>query len=229
MSKLTLEVITANPPGSNENPGLNERKPSLTQYLPKERKLKLFLGPKSKLSLGKIRKRVSDIDWKQVSETEVEIDSDSLDAAQAEALYEMVALKSFVFDKYKTSAAERHVQVKRLAFKKKKPEGFNSRLRDEIISGVKFCRDIVASNADTINAGQMQRFAEEIAKGSKQVKCKTINASQAEKKGMGALLAVGAESIKNSPPDFHPRLVQLDFTGAKAAKSQAAKHIVLVG
>ena len=229
MSKLTVEVITGEPYGFNEDPGLNERKPALTQYLPKERKLKLFLGPKSKLSLSKIRQRVSDVDWKHVSETEVEIDTDSLDAAQAEALYEMIALKSFVFDKYKTSAAERHVQVKRLAFKKKKPEGFNSRLRDEIITGVKFCRDIVSSNADTINPGQMQRFAEEIAKNSKNVKCKTINVTQAQKKGMGALLAVGAESLKNSPVDFHPRLVQLDFTGAKAAKSKEVKHIVLVG
>lgn len=230
MSKLTIEVITANPPGYDEDPGLNERKPALSQYLPEERRLKLFLGPKSKLTLDKIRKRVSDVDWKKVSETEVEIDGDALDATESEALYEMIALKSFVFDKYKTSGAERHVQVKRLVFKQKKPDGFNSKLRDEIISGVKFCRDIVSSNADTINAGQMQKFAEDIAENSKQIKCKTINAEQARKKGMNALLAVGAESLKNSVEDFHPRLVQLDFTGSKTTgKTSQGKHIVLVG
>lgn len=229
MSKLSLEVVTKNPPGFDEDPGLNERKASNAIYSPEDRKIKLYLGPKSELSLAKIRKRVSDIDWKSVSETEVEIDVNNLDAREAEVLYEMIALKSFLFDKYKTSAADRHVQVKRLAFKQKKPDGFNSKLRDDIISGVKFCRDIVSSNADTIHPGQMQKFAEELAASSKQVKCRVIDAIQAKKMGMGALLAVGAESIANSSADYHPRMISLEFTGTKVSKSKKQEHIVIVG
>lgn len=229
MSKLSIEIITKNPPGFEEEIGLNERKPANSKYFPDERKLQLYLGPKSALTLDTIRKRVSDVDWKSISETEIEIDIGNLDGLEAEAIYEMVALKSFVFDKYKTSAADRHVQVKRLTLKPKKPDGFNSKLRDEIISGVKFCRDIVESNANTINPGQMQRFAEEIAASSKQIKVKVINASQAKKLGMNALLAVGAESLVNSSSDYHPRLVTIEFTGTKAAKSKTKKHIALVG
>lgn len=229
MSKLSLEVVTKNPPGFDEDHGLNERKPAFSEYSPAERKLKLYLGPKVELDLAKLRKRVSDIDWKSVSETEIEIDAATLDPTEGEALYEMIALKSFLFDKYKTSPAERHVQVKRVTFKQKKPDDFNSKLRDEIISGVKFCRDIVESNPDTIHPGQMQRFAEELVAGSKQMKCKTINAAQAKKLGMEALLAVGAESMANSSADYHPRLVVIDFVGAKAVKGKEKEHIALVG
>ncbi len=236
MSKLTIELITKDPPGSETEIGLNERKPKESQYFLDNKLLQIYLGPKSNLSLAKIRKRISDVDWKSVSETEVELNIGTLKADEAEAAYEMIYLKSFIFDKYKTSAAERQVQVKKVSLKPKKPEGVDSELRDDIIEAVKFCRDIVSSNANSITPGQMQEFAEDIAANSKQIKCKVIDSSQAKKLGMECLLAVGAESLNNASTEYHPRMVVLEFKGAKTPKTDAAKakpkkeeHIVLVG
>lgn len=228
MSKLTIELITEKAPGSNETVGLNERKSSELQYFLEEKLLKVYLGEKKSLTKESVRKKLSEADWQNISETEVELDIGNLNAELSEAAYEMIFLKSFVFDKYKSSNDQRHVQIKRVALKPKKPDAFNSSQRDEIISAVKFCRDIVSSNADDINPEQMQKFAEEIAAVSKKIKCKTIDAEKAEKMGMGCLLAVGAESLKNAKPAFHPRLVVLEYTGSKY-KANPKKHIALVG
>lgn len=229
MSKLLVELITQNPPAYEEEIGLNERKPSFNEYHPQARLLKIFLGPRNNLTLDSIRKRVSDVDWKSVSETEVELSVGTLKPDEAEAAYEMLALKSFLFDKYKTSPADRHVQIKKISFKPKRPQGLDSELRDEIIGAVKFCRDIVSSNANTITPGQMQRFAQDLAANSKAIQVKTLAAEQIKKLGMNCLLAVGAESLKNSGTDYHPRLVVLEFQGEKSAKSKKQEHIVLVG
>ncbi len=236
MSKLTVELITQDPPGSEAEIGLNERKPRESIYSPQEKLLQIYLGPKPKLNLAKIRKRVSSVDWKSVSETEIELNIGTLKPDEAEAAYEMIYLKSFIFDKYKTSAADRQVQVKKVGLKPKKPEGLDSELRDEIITAVRFCRDIVSSNANTITPGQMQEFAEELAGSSKYIKCKVIDSNTAKRLGMQCLLAVGAESLNNATSDYHPRMVVLEFKGTKTSKLESAKakppkeeHIVLVG
>ena len=233
MSKLTIELITKDPPGSETEIGLNERKPQESQYFLADKLLQVYLGPKSDLNLAKIRKRISDVDWKSVSETEVELNIGTLKPDEAEAAYEMIYLKSCIFDKYKTSAAERAVQVKKVTLRPKKPEGLDSELRDEIINAVKFCRDIVSSNANSITPGQMQEFAEDVASNSKQIKCKVIDSTHAKKLGMECLLAVGAESLNNATTEYHPRMVVLEFKGAKPVKADAKpkkeEHIVLVG
>ena len=75
----------------------------------------------------------------------------------------------------------------------------------------------------------MEKLAKTIARKSPNISVKVINAQQAEKKGMGCLLAVGAESLANSEADFHPRLVVLEYEGSKYAKSKKPKHLGLVG
>jgi len=232
MSKLTVELITESAPSSEV--GLNERKPPDTQYFLQDKLLKIYLGAKKDLTSDKVRKKISEANWKDISETEVELVNPGLSNDLIESAYEMIFLKSFIFDKYKTSADDRHVQVKKCVIKPKKPEGFDTKIRDEIISAVKFCRDIVSSNADTINAGQMEKFAQEIASSSKLIKTKTIDAEKAKKLGMNCLLAVGAESLKNSKPEFHPRLVVLEYTGpgykeTDSKSKSKQEHIVLVG
>lgn len=237
MSKLTVELIAEKCPGCDDEIGLNERKPSDTQYFLSDRTLKIYLGPKKDLDRQKIREKVSSADWKSYSETEVElVNNSNLNAELIEAAYEMIALKSFIFDKYKTSKDDRHVYVKKLSFKTKKPEGLKLDTRDELINSVKFCRDIVSSNADTITPGQMEKFATEIASSNPRIKMKVIDAEQAKKLGMECLLAVGAESLKNSKKEFHPRLVVLEYTGpgyvgagSKAKKSKKQEHVCLVG
>lgn len=237
MSKLTVELIAEKCPGCDDEIGLNERKPNDTQYFLSDKTLKIYLGPKKELDRQKIREKVSSADWKAYSETEVELlNPSNLGADLVEAAYEMIALKSFIFDKYKTSKDDRHVYVKKLGFRSKKPEGLKLETRDEIINSVKFCRDIVSSNADTITPGQMEKFATEIAASNSRIKVSVIDAVQAKKLGMGCLLAVGAESLKNNKKEFHPRLVVLEYTGpgyvavsSKAKKSKKQEHVCLVG
>jgi leucyl aminopeptidase len=237
MSKLTVELIAEKVPGHDDEVGLNERKPNSIQYFLDPKTLKFYLGPKKELTPQNIREKISEADWKNYSETEVElVNSSSLSADLIEAAYEVIHLKSFIFDKYKTSNDDRHVLVKKFSFKNKKPEGLKLDTRDEIITAVKFCRDIVSSNADTITPGQMEKFAQEIANHNSKIKLKVIDADQAKKLGMGCLLAVGAESLKNNKKDHHPRLVILEYTGpgyvpfsSKARKSKQQEHVCLVG
>jgi len=231
MAKLTVELIPEKAPGSDAEIGLNERKPSDVQYFLADRLLKIYLGPKRDLNKEKVLEKVSEANWKDISETEVELRTSELPTEIVEAAYEMMVLKSFIFDKYKTDPAARHVQIKKVGFKPKKPEGLELSIRDEIISAVKFCRDIVSTNADTITPEQMQKFSEELGR-HKNINVRTIDVAAAQKLGMECLLAVGAESIKNSRKDHHPRLVVLEYTGEnfKAnSKSKNQEHIVLVG
>lgn len=237
MSKLTIELITEKTPGLDQEIGLNERKPKDVQYFWDQRLLKVFLGSIKDLTPEKVREKISEANWKDLSETEIELHVGNLGPSFVEAAYEMVLLKSFVFDKYKTSADDRHVQVKKVSYKPRKPEGFEVSLRDEIISAVKFCRDIVSSNADTINPGQMERFALEVSKQNNDIKCTVIDANQAKELGLNCLLAVGAESLKNNKKDFHPRLIMLEYSGPNykpeqknsKTKKKPVQHIALVG
>lgn len=229
MSKLKIELLAEKVPGIDEEIGLNERKPQEVQYFREESLVKIFFGPKKELNVDKIRQIISEADWKNISETEVELDVGNLDSEFVDAAYEMMLLKSFIFDKYKTDKDSRHVQIKKVSFKPKKPEGLNLDYRSEIITSVKFARDIVSSNADMITPGQMQRFAEDLAVSSKNIKVKVIDAVQAKKMGMECLLAVGAESLKNQKKDHHPRLVVLEYTGSRYKTANKTKHLALVG
>ncbi len=239
MSKLTVELIPEKTPGPDLGASLNERKVKDLQYHCDNKLLKVFLGPIKDLSSEKIREKISEANWKDITETEVELQVGNLKADLVEAAYEMLILKSFIFDKYKTSAEERQVQVKKVTFKPKKPEGFEVGLRDEVISAVKFCRDIVSSNADSITPGQMEKFAFEACKLNPNIKYSVIDAEQAKKLGMNCLLAVGAESLKNGRRDTHPRLVVLEYTGpnykpelknkSSKGKKSPTPHIALVG
>jgi leucyl aminopeptidase len=229
MSKLKVELLLKDPPGSDEDIGLNERKPSDTQYYLDEKLLRVFLGPKKDLTIKKLRETISAADWKNLSETEVELNVGDLGAEEAEAAYEMIYLKSFIFDKYKSDAGDRQVKVKKIVFKPNRPQDLDTKYRAGIVDAIRFCRDIVSSNASNINPGQMQKFAENLAKENKSIKVKVIDAVQAKKLGMGCLLAVGAESLKNSPAAFHPRMIEITYTGPKYSASKKGKHLALVG
>lgn len=226
MSKLYVELITDNPPGYSDDIQLNERKPKDIQYFLDQKLLKVFLGSRKELTLDKLRNKLSEVDWKSLIETEVELNIGNLPSAEAEVAYEMISLKSFVFDKYKTK--DREIRLKKISFKPRKPEGLSLSLRDEIIDSVKFCRDIVSTNADTINPAQMEKFAKDIASKSKFIKVSVIDAKKAEKLGMNCLLAVGQENLRNSPEAFHPRLVVIEYNNLKP-KTKKQDHVVLVG
>lgn len=193
-------------------------------YYPDKNLLKVFLGPSSKLTDFSIRKTLSNIDWKSLTESKVELDTGSLNDEQALVANEIIQLKSFIFDEYRTkhSKDDKHTNITKISLDKKIK---NLKERNTIIDSIKFCRNIVSQNASEINPGQMERFAKELAAKNPRIKVRVINHTQAAKKNMGCLLAVGAESIANSPKDFHPRLVVLEYT----AGEKVDNHIALVG
>ena len=55
MSKLKVQLLLNDAPGAKDEVGLNERKPSKTQYHLSEKLLKIFLGPKKDLTVKKLR------------------------------------------------------------------------------------------------------------------------------------------------------------------------------
>lgn len=210
---LTVELLAKDAPKDTKE----------AQYYLDKKLLKVFLGEKKKLSLAKIRRTLSDVNWKDITEENVEIKASGFNSEESEAAYEMIALKSWLFDKYKSKASARAKQIKKITLKNSKTK--ISKERDKLIEAIKYCRDVVSSNASEINAGEMERLAKAIAKKSSNIKVKVIDAKAAKQLGMGCLLAVGAESIANSEKDFHPRLVVMEFTPNK----KASEHIALVG
>ncbi len=190
-------------------------------YSPKENLVDIYVGKNP--DNYKLRKVASSAPWKDIAATELNIVSGDLSAEQLETIYEVIELKSFIFDKYKAKPRNqiKTVTIKRNAKTLKFPE------RRKLIETIKYCRDIVSSNASEVNAGFMEREAKALARKSKNIKVKVINATEARKLGMGCLLAVGAESLANSEEDFHPRLVLLEYDANPTKKNK--KHIALVG
>ena len=190
-------------------------------YSPKENLVDIYVGKNP--DNYKLRKVASSAAWKDIAATELNIVSGDLSPEQLETIYEIIELKSYIFDKYKTKPASKikTTTIKRGTRVLKFPE------RRKLIETIKYCRDIVSSNASEVNAGFMEREAKALARKSKNIKVKVINAAEARKLGMGCLLAVGAESLANSEEDFHPRLVILEYDANPTKKNK--KHIALVG
>lgn len=188
--------------------------------------LKVYLGQKKDLSDYSLRKKLSDLDWKKLCDSELELHADTLTDKQLEIAYEIISLKSYLFDKYKTEyrAKDKAKNIQKFVLKKKDKEFVFDR-RSALLDLVKFCRDIVSSNASEINPGEMERLAKAISKECPEISVKVIGYKEAGKLGMGCLLAVGAESYANAPADFHPRMVVLDYQPSK----KYSEHLALVG
>ena len=196
-----------------------DAEPSIV-YSPKEQLLEIFVG--SNPNAYELRKSISDAPWKEIEATDIELSSKDLSPSELEMAYEIIELKSYIFDKYKTNKRRKQINKIRIKYKNREIK-FNKRAK--LIQAVKFCRDIVSSNASEINPGAMETFARELSKTSPLIKVRCINAKEARKLGMGCLLAVGAESLATATEDFHPRLVVLEYQ----PKSKAKQHIALVG
>lgn len=175
--------------------------------------LKIYLG--SKTDLNSLRLKVSKAPWKDLEIEEVSIKAPELSPDELLAVYELIKLKSYIFDKYKTNKKLKHQSIKKIDFKlapKQSPvTAKRLKLTDKILDTVFYCRDLVSSNASEVNAGFMEAQARLISSKSEFLKLKVINAKQAKKLGMDCLLAVGAESLKNSSEAFHPRILILEF------------------
>ena len=102
--------------------------------------------------------------------------------------------------------------------------------REKLVGAVQYCREVVSSNASKVNPAFMEAEAKALAAKYPDIKVKVINAAQAEKLGMGCLLAVGAESIANHSKEYYPRLVVLEYVPSLTSKSTAkADHLAIVG
>ncbi len=102
-SKLTIKIYAQDPLGksSSEDYINNSNKKHEIVYSPKENLLELYVGKEP--DIPKLRKVTSDAPWKDIVANEIVIVSKDLNAEELETIYEVIELKSYVFDNYKTS------------------------------------------------------------------------------------------------------------------------------
>jgi leucyl aminopeptidase len=201
MKKLLVKIAAKEKPVKE----IYKDKPFL--IYPDKALLEIYLPNLKTITNSELRKAISELPWKDLEYSELDLDISNLSTIQQEIVYEMIFLKSYFFDKYKTK--NRKIKLKTIHGSKAQKLNFN--LRDKLIDSVLFCRDIVSANASEINPGSLEILATEIAAKCPQIKLKTVSATEAKKLGMECLLAVGQESLINSGKEFHPRLLVLEF------------------
>ncbi len=221
MNNLIVKVL------KQEN---NKKNPLATSkdfvYFPDKKLLEIYIGKAKDISENELRKKVSDVNWKDFEADEVRLDTKGLSSREIELVYEMISLKSKVFEAYKVKSDKRK-DLK--AVKSSTGKKIVSAEREKLVNAVNYCRDLVSSNASEVHPAFMEAEAKALAAKCPDIKVKVINATQAEKLGMGCLLAVGAESIANHSKEYHPRLVVLEFNPVLTKSSAKAEHLAIVG
>ena len=212
---VEIKLLTKDKPKNSRNPD-----DPIVYDLSRD-KLSVYLG--KDFDAAKLRKLVSQIDWKQVNDKEVLLDAANLSRDLVELVYEIIKLKSYNFEAYKTSS--KHKQVEKVRIKKQQ---LSFASRDKLLKQVLYCRDIVSSNASEVNPGYFEKQAKAIARTNSRISVKVIDAAEAKRKGMDCLLAVGHESLKNSAAEFHPRLLVMEYSPPRF-NPKTQEHIALVG
>ncbi|MFZ4085483.1 MAG: M17 family metallopeptidase [Vampirovibrionia bacterium] len=223
MKKLLVKIAAKEKPIKE----ISKDKPFL--IYPDKALLEIYLPNLKTISDSELRKAISELPWKDLDYSELDLDISNLTTVQQEIVYEMIFLKSYFFDNYKT----KNKKIKLKTIHSSKAQKLNFNLRDKLIDSVLFCRDIVSANASDINPGSLEALAVEITTKCPQIKLKTVSATEAKKLGMECLLAVGKESLINSGKEFHPRLLVLEFDpeieSEKSLGTQQQSHLALVG
>ena len=201
MKKLLVKIAAKEKPVKD----ISKDKPFL--IYPDKALLEIYLPNLKTITNSELRKAISELPWKDLEYSELDLDISNLNTVQQEIVYEMIFLKSYFFDNYKT----KNKKIKLKTIHGSKAQKLNFNLRDKLIDSVLFCRDIVSANASEINPGSLEILATEIAAKCPQIKLKTVSATEAKKLGMECLLAVGKESLINSGKEFHPRLLVLEL------------------
>ena len=222
MKKLLVKIAAKEKPVKD----ISKDKPFL--IYPDKALLEIYLPNLKTITNSELRKAISELPWKDLEYSELDLDISNLNTVQQEIVYEMIFLKSYFFDNYKT----KNKKIKLKTIHGSKAQKLNFNLRDKLIDSVLFCRDIVSANASEINPGSLEILATEIAAKCPQIKLKTVSATEAKKLGMECLLAVGKESLINSGKEFHPRLLVLEFDpemGNAEVEVCGQSHLALVG
>jgi leucyl aminopeptidase len=223
MRKLLIKIAV------KEKPIKEISKDKAFLIYPDKALLEVYLPNLKTITNDELRKAISELPWKDLEYSELDLDISNLNTIQQEIVYEMIFLKSYFFDKYKT----KNKKIKLKTIHGSKDQKLNFNLRDKLVDSVLFCRDIVSANASEINPGSLETLAVEITTKCPQIKLKTVSATEAKKLGMECLLAVGKESLINSGNEFHPRLLVLEFDpeleSEKSLGTQQQTHLALVG
>jgi leucyl aminopeptidase len=222
MKKLLVKIAAKEKPIKE----ISKDKPFL--IYPDKALLEIYLPNLKTITNSELRTAISELPWKDLEYSELDLDISNLTTVQQEIVYEMIFLKSYFFDNYKT----KNKKIKLKTIHSSKTQKLNFSLRDKLIDSVLFCRDIVSANASDINPGSLEILATEIAAKCPQIKLKTVSATEAKKLGMECLLAVGKESLINSGKEFHPRLLVLEFDpemGNAEIEVCGQSHLALVG
>jgi leucyl aminopeptidase len=222
MKKLLVKIAAKEKPIKE----ISKDKPFL--IYPDKALLEIYLPNLKTITNSELRTAISELPWKDLEYSELDLDISNLTTVQQEIVYEMIFLKSYFFDNYKT----KNKKIKLKTIHGSKAQKLNFNLRDKLIDSVLFCRDIVSANASDINPGSLEALAVEITTKCPQIKLKTVSATEAKKLGMECLLAVGKESLINSGKEFHPRLLVLEFDpemGNAEIEVCEQSHLALVG
>jgi leucyl aminopeptidase len=185
----------------------------------------LYVAPTKVKTLSELRKLVSAINWKSVSDTQLDLiyDQASFNEAEIAAIVEVCKLKSYIFDEYKTDETKKHKLISEVLLNGKE---MRADLDSKITEAVLYCRDLVNKNASEVHPEHFELEAKKLS--SKNIKVKVIDAKEAQKINLNCLLEVGCESFKNSAKQFHPRMIIIEYTPAKFNPKQD-QHLCLVG
>ena len=133
------------------------------------------------------------------------------------AAMEGVALANYKFETKKPSKDEKLVQKVFLLQKGKKEKQIATELLD-LAESVFFTRDLVNSNAQTVNSDYLAKIAKDLGKLPK-VKTQILEKGQIKKENMNLFLAV------NQGSKFPPYFLIVKYTGNPKSKD----HTVLIG
>ena len=96
MKKLLVKIAAKEKPVKE----ISKDKPFL--IYPDKALLEIYLPNLKTISDSELRKAISELPWKDLEYSELDLDISNLNTVQQEIVYEMIFLKSYYFDKYKT-------------------------------------------------------------------------------------------------------------------------------
>jgi leucyl aminopeptidase len=172
------------------------------------------LGPPAELTARKVA------DWLERAVQEAEINGhervafvlpdhpETAGEGAAERVERVLLLAGYRFDRYRSNGARPAAQVREIAVLP--PSGARAAYRAAapaaaaVAGGAAFCRDLANAPANEANPDWMEARARELA-ASRGMRIAVLGEDELRRRGMGALLAVGAGS------PHRPRLVRLDW------------------
>jgi len=190
-----------------------------------KRLLLVGLGKDNKINFDSIRKSYANVvrKAKSVKVSKITVVLPVQPGLKAEdiatAVVEGVALRNYVFDKYKTKKEDKAERIKELVLlcddKQADVVADNAYHAITLCENTNIARDLVNDTTYEVHPEKLAAFAKSMALKAK-LKCTVLDQKEIKKQGLNLLYEVG----KASDHDSH--LVILEYTGNKASKDKVA-------